>query len=312
MNVDKSKETEIYPYLPENIRSLLAFLPSRNRNDLNELRFTVDSPLIADVNGEKYYVGKNGFDLDFKNSYITTKNDLTIIMELITRSSVYAYNRHINDGFVTLDGANRVGICGNCAVNNGVIVSVKEINSIIFRISHEKNGVSSIIFNDIYSKGAINNTLIISPPGCGKTTYLRDIALSLNDLKKCGRIISCALIDERYELACAKNAKPCFNIGQNNFVISGYAKSLAIPMVVRSMAPDCIITDELCSKEDFEAILFASRSGCGVIASVHGFDEFNNEMKFNNISKIFKKCIVLSKRKGPGTIEKIVDVNFNA
>lgn len=302
------KKAEIFPYLSPKIRNVFERFPTKYWNSLNEIRITVNAPLIADISGKKFYITSKGTALNMQDCYTATCEDVNSIMELVTKSSVYAYNRHINEGFITLPGANRVGICGNCAVKDGVIISVSDINSLNFRLSHSKPGISSIVFDDIYSNGEIFNTLIISPPGCGKTTFLRDIACSFSDVKRCGKIIVCAIIDERYELACIRNSVACMDVGVNSFVISGYKKSRAIPMIVRSMAPDCIITDELCCNDDFKAIDFARRSGCAVIASVHGYDENINEIAGFNFDNIFKKIVVLSKRNGPGTIEKIVGV----
>ena len=302
------KKEEIIPYLSYAIRNLFDVIDNELWEYVNEIRITVHKPLIINISGTKKYISENGLCSDENAAYTVTQDDMKMIFELITKSSVYAYNRHINEGFITLFGGNRVGICGKCSVYNDEIISVSDINSLNIRISHERRGASDIIFTDIYHGGKINNTLIISPPGCGKTTLLRDIALSLNDYCKTGKIIVCAIIDERFELACINNGISSFDIGQNNFVISGCDKSKAILQVVRSMSPDVIITDELVGENDFEAINYASASGCNVIASVHGFDDEINEIKNNDVIKVFKKIVVLSNNRGLGTVERVIDV----
>ncbi|MBQ4527403.1 MAG: stage III sporulation protein AA [Clostridia bacterium] len=307
--MDKSlKKIEIVPFLSGNIKKLFDNIGFNNWDNLNELRVNVSKPLIADVCGERYYISDSGLSKNNSNSYISSSDDINIIMELITKSSVYAYNRHINSGYITLPGGNRVGICGNCNISDGKIISVNEINSLNIRISHEKKGVGDIVFPDIYANGKAKNTLIISPPGCGKTTMLRDIARIFSDASRCNKIIICAIIDERYELACSRGGITCFDVGDNNFVISGCQKSTAIPMVTRCMSPDIIITDELGNKDDFKAIIYAAKSGCAVIASVHGINETNHEMQGYDVSSYFEKIIILSRRNGPGTIEQIMEV----
>ena len=303
------KRDEIYPYLSPNIRYFLKFISNDIWNCINEIRITNHKPIIIDVAGVKKYITKSGFSFDASGSYTVTEDDIAIITELITKSSVYAFNKNINEGYIILPGGNRVGICGKCIVSNDVLISVNEINSFNFRLSHIKKGVSNIIFNDLFCDNKFNNTLLISPPGCGKTTFLRDIALSLSNTSKLGKIIICALIDERYEIACSYNSYESYDTGKNNFIISGYEKKRAIPLVVRTMSPDIIITDELMDKNDFSAIEYAVKAGCGVVASVHGFDENENEIAEFAFRKIFRKIVVLSKNKGPGTVEKIVDVN---
>ncbi len=297
---------DITRYFPINIRKLFENFDTDFWNKLTAIRITVDAPIIIETQKLNAYLGVHGISLRVDNCYKVTKNDVDSIFELVTNSSIYTYSRYVNEGYITLSGGNRVGVVGNCIVVDGKITSVSEIYSLNFRIAHEKVGFSLNVIDSIYKNGKINNTLVVSPPGCGKTTLLRDIARYLGTYESSGQIIVCGIVDERYELGCAKGSGSSFDIGKNNFLISGCPKSVAIPLITRSMAPDVIIVDEMCDEKDYEAALYAKNSGCKIIASVHGKNEEINELENINGNNFFDTTIVLSRRNGVGTIEKIL------
>lgn len=300
--------TNILPYLSPDIKRIISNLGNEHYNKINEIRLTVGQPLILNLNGSKYYAGENGISFDGQGVYTVESNDIMICMELITRSSFYKYNQNINEGYITLPGGNRVGIVGSCSLSENKINSVTDIHSLNYRISHERKFSSRILFDDLFNKGNIKNTLIIAPPGAGKTTILRDIAFLMSEPGLTGKIINCAIIDERFEIASAFKDKMQLDAGKNNFAISGCLKSIAIPMVIRSMAPDVIITDELANADDFDAIKYAKSSGTKVIASVHGYSHVENEIAKFNYENIFEYIVVLSSMPTPGTIKKIIEV----
>ena len=306
--MDKTiKKNEIIMFFPERIRGLFENINEKIWNNITNIRITSGKPIIVETTDYRYYMNIKG-DINIclsGDEFVVSQKDVSNITELVTRSSIYAYSRYINEGFITLPGGNRVGVAGDTVFENGKICAVNRINSLVFRLSHEKKGIADLVIDDIYSNGRISNTLIISPPGCGKTTLLRDIARNLASHKT--NPVICALIDERYELACAVDDQPGLDIGQSSFAISGLPKHVAIPMVVRTMSPDVIIADEICGMKDYEVIEYALSSGCKFIATVHGKDENNNEIKCcYTDKKIFEYQIVLGKEKGVGTINKII------
>ncbi len=307
--MDKGKA--VLYYFPKNIKEYFAFIPDTDWCGINEICFIRGQPVLIQKNGRRIYIGNKTYTTDINNAIIILDDDINRIYELITKSSIYAYNRFINQGFITINGGHRVGIIGECVIDNGKIISTKNINALSFRIAHEISSNVSLILNDIYD-GYVFNTLIVSPPGCGKTTLLRSIVRSLGNIQANGFIPKCALIDERYELAACINGTASMDVGTSTLIISGCPKGIAIPMLVRSMAPDVIFTDELASKDDVSAIKYAKASGCRIIASVHGFDENNNELCCYNTKGIFDNIIVLSNKNGPGTIEKVIKGDADA
>lgn len=286
---------------------LNAITPLEWKN-LNEISIINGQALSVVVSGKRMFAGANGIISNFTDAYLINKEDITSIFELITKSSAYAFSRFITDGFLTLDGGHRVGIAGNYIYSNNMISNITSVNSFTFRISHDIRPDTGIVFEEICPYGYPNNTIIISPPGCGKTTFLRGLAAELSSGRNKGNVLKCSIIDERFEIAACETGVSAINVGVVTTVISGCPKCIAIPMTVRSMAPDVILTDELASEQDVTAIKYAKASGCKVIASTHGIDEVCNELSFFNIQKLFDKIIILSSRNGPGTVERILAV----
>lgn len=301
--MDKGKA--ILSYFPQKIRQYFAFISDKDWLSINEIVFINGQAILLQKNGKRTYISSDSYTTDIKTAYKACSDDIGKIYELITKSSVYAYNRFITQGFITLDFGHRVGIVGECVMDDKRIISTKNINALSFRIAHETSSNIDLIYSDIYNK-SIFNTIIISPPSCGKTTLLRAIAKRLSCRQSDGFIPKCAIVDERYELSACIDGISSMNTGTSSVIISGCPKNIAIPMLVRSMSPDVIFTDELATEDDIYAIKYASASGCKIIASVHGFDENNNELKYFNIDGLFHNKIILSNKNGPGTIEKIV------
>ncbi len=306
--MDKGKA--VLSYFPKNIREYFSFISDKEWSFINEIVFIIGQAVIVQKNGIRTYITHNSYTTDIGKAYKASADDIAKIYELITKSSAYAYKRFINQGFLTLDYGHRVGLIGECIVDNGMVVGIKNINTLSFRLAHEVNCNINLIFNDIYNK-EISDTIIISPPACGKTTLLRAIIKRLATKQADGFIPKCAVVDERYELTACLNGVPTLNTGNSIVVISACPKDIAIPMLVRSMAPDVIFTDELASAEDISAIKYAKASGCKIIASVHGTDENNNELKFYDTKGLFQNSIILSGRNGAGTIEKIIKGDTN-
>ena len=293
-------------HFPEIIKKCFSVLSENESDKINEINITVGQPITIRINGKNLFIGKNGLTLAVNECYAVKKERLNAVFDSITNSSHYAYSRFINDGFLTIDNGHRVGVIGDCIVENDKVVNVCNINSLSIRIARNIDAGINLIFDDICFKGTINNTIIISPPGCGKTTFLRNLAKRLSEEYTKKSIIRCSIIDERYEIAACKNGESMLDIGLSSSVISGCKKSIAIPMVVRSMTPDVIITDELATYDDTVAIKYAGASGCKVIATTHGYDEKNNELAHFDLKNIFDTIVVLSSRNGPGTIEKVI------
>ena len=287
----KNKE-EILRYFPNMIYCLLKkeFDKEDVIKKLEEIRLHSNRPII----------------LKFRNSdivinYIVNQCEILQILEKICNNSIYAYKNQICNGFITVKGGHRVGITGTAVVENNNVINIKNINSLNFRIAREIKGCSNKILSEIIDKknSTIYNTLIVSPPGKGKTTILRDtirrISDGIEELDFKGKM--CGVVDERGEIAAIYQGIPQNDIGIRTDVIENISKSKGIKMLLRSMAPEIIACDEIGSKEDIEAIEDAFLSGVKGIFTMHGrtIEEIKNNPEIDYLieTKQIEKIIFI-------------------
>ena len=154
---------------------------------LQEIRLKVNKPLIFISNNK-----------EIRTSYNTKLEDIKIIIQKISSYSIYAFEEEIKQGYITIQGGHRVGICGTCVLEENSLKTIKHISSINIRIAREVKGCSDGILPFIIKDNSILNTIIISPPKCGKTTILRDLSREIsNGLSRYGLSgKNVAIIDE--------------------------------------------------------------------------------------------------------------------
>ena len=268
-----------------------------NENTLEEIRIRVDRPVIL-----KYPEGKEDI-LD----HIVTQNEILNILQSLCNNSIYSYQSQICDGYITLAGGHRVGITGNVAMKDGKINNVNYVSSLNFRIAREIIGVSNEIIKEVIVDDKVNNTLIVSRPGCGKTTLLRDLVRNISN-----KGFTISLIDERGEIASMYKGIPQNDVGLRTDVLDGVSKSIGMKIAVRTMAPQIIVADEIGQEEDLEAINYGICSGVKGIFTAHGanISELRANKTLNKLyeEKLFKKIIFLENR---GKIEKIYTLDKN-
>ena len=218
------------------------------------------------------------------DAVIVTGNDIKRGMELVSRSSVYAFENEIRNGYITLSGGHRVGISGDAVTENGKISHIRTVQSLNYRFAREVIGAADSVIDRIFDGGEIKNTLIVSPPMCGKTTMLRDVARQLSEKGK-----KVSIVDERGEIAAFSFGISPFRLGANCDVLSGVNKADGMLVMLRSMSPDVIITDEIGDDRDFEAIREIKKRGVKVITTLHGtdtgIDDFDTVIRLGGVGK---------------------------
>lgn len=245
---------------------------------------------------------------------IATTNAILDVLLNVSKNSIYAIQNDINNGFVIIRGGHRIGVSGEVVYVDGKIKNIKNICSLNIRVAKQVYGCADKVLKSIIQNGKVNNTLIVSPPGCGKTTLIRDIVRQISNgvpsLNFKGKNVS--LIDERGEIASVYEGVASLDVGVRTDIMSNVTKSTGMKMMIRSMAPDVIATDEIGKKEDIVAIKEAMLSGVSVIVTMHG-DSLQDINKNKDIKELldmntFSKIIILSNGKVPGIVEKIYDL----
>ncbi len=285
-------------------QDIISHLEKYNIHNLEEVRIRANKPIYIFLSG-----------VEVKIPFVTTAEDIKLIFTRMSNFSAYAFDENIRCGYITLKGGNRVGICGRCVVENGRIKTIKDISSINIRFAKEAVGCSDHIMHHILGEGFINNTIIISPPKCGKTTMLRDIARNISNGFKGLKGRNISIIDERNEIASCYMGLPQFDVGIRTDVLEGCPKAHGMIMMLRSMAPEVIICDEIGSEEDLSSIILTMNSGVKIVTSIHGEDieDFSNKYIYKKSKEhsIFKRGIVLKNSHKKGLVDYIWDFSKN-
>lgn len=309
--------SELIRYLPSNISKIITNVHSDLVDDLEEIRLRIKCPLLVSGLDKDFFLNIEGKVVSDKNhAYIVTAEDLRNAVQLISNFSLYSVEEELRNGYITIKGGHRVGISGRAVMDNNKIKVIKDISFMNYRIAKQVIGAADKILNYIIDKtGNPYNTLIISPPQCGKTTMLRDIVRQLSNgiSSRKSKPKKIALVDERNEIAACYCGIPRNDIGIRTDVLDSSPKAEGIILMIRSMSPELIVTDEIGRREDGEAILDAINAGVKVITSIHGGDieDFLIKNSLESLRKdMFERIVVLSRNNGVGTIEKIYDENY--
>lgn len=284
---------EILCYMPESIREVMLRVSKSCLEEINEIRLRIGKPIILRAKDNDCVVKK----ID-SSEYILRNAELSRIFEMMCKNSIYAWQDEIANGFLTLRGGHRVGISGKAIYKNSDVYSIRDISGLNIRIARQVMGAGDSFIQEIIKDKQFISTLIVSPPGFGKTTVLRDLVRQMSNGVDDVKGVNISLIDERSEIAAVFNGIPQNDIGIRTDVMDGISKYDGINMMVRSMGPEFIATDEIGTKEDVEAILYAVNSGVKILATAHGND-MEDLMRRSELASVIKK----------GIFEKIIFLN---
>ena len=223
-------------------------------------------------------------------------SDSDSVIERATNASVHTAQSSIAKGFINCSGGIRIGLCGTGIIDKDKVTGMRGISSLAIRIPHEIRGCGQAAIDKVKAD-TVGSVLILSPPGYGKTTFLRECIRQLSDS---GKRVSVA--DERGELAAVHRGVPQFDLGKASDIMSGVPKAQAVMMLLRAMNPQIIAMDEISSPEDVEAAETASGCGVRLIATAHAADK--SELYRRPVYKrllelgVFKNTVVIENRCG--------------
>ena len=290
--------------LPADIYGILS---SRvNFKAINEIRLRADKPIVIACGAKRFFLSENGL---CGNLYEAIKATRVMVEDIIFRASecsIYSVNEQIKKGFIVTSGGIRLGLGGDMVEENGHIKTMTNFTSVNIRIPHEIKNCCLGAFSYILQDGNLQNTLVISPPGAGKTTFLRDFICQLSERNYAFNVL---VLDERGELDIGDS------IGSFADKICFARKKIGFENGIRSLSPNLIVTDELGDEDDIEAVRYASNCGVNLLASAHcdNLDNFMKKPSFTKLieEKIFKRYVLLSLKDGPGTLEGVYNENFS-
>lgn len=239
-----------------------------------------------------------------------TRDEIEKTLSLVSNCSYYALENEFSNGYITIPGGHRVGLVGQVAVWPDGSVRIREVGGMSFRVARAVRGAGERLASRLAGgSGRLLSTLIISPPGCGKTTLLRDLCrISAEGYAPAGLLPSqVGIVDERSEIAACYSGVPQHDLGLRVDVLDRCPKAKGIMMLLRSMGPGVIATDEIGSDEDARAVATALSAGASMLATCHGESVDGVKRRPHSSwlvsSGYFERAVVLSRRKGPGTVE---------
>ena len=268
---------EIERIFPLHVRENLKGTPWPH--GLEEIRVRVGQPVeFLTAAGVRYLAIQDGTCRFLEHSpdcqwevcpYCASVQDIAEMLNYISSYSLYAYQEELKQGYITIEGGHRIGLAGSVALAEGKIVGISHVTFMNIRIAHEKKGCAREILPGIRNGSNIYNTLILSEPGGGKTTLLRDCIRMLSEGAGGFAGLKVCVVDERSEIAACHLGIPQNDLGPRTDVLDGCGKPEGMRMLLRAMSPQVLAVDELGSEEDFFAVEQAVYMGSRVLGTVH-------------------------------------------
>ena len=275
--------------LPSRLRQAAERMGGEEQCRAEELRLRNGCPItVSGPEGERVIPGCEQLPL--------TERDLSQVLEIATQASVHAVLEQVRNGFVTVRGGHRIGICGSGVVRDGEVCNLRRISSLSIRVARSVPGISAGILDKLTAEGMLQSTLILSPPGGGKTTLLRDIIRAVSDGDGIAPM-RVGIADERGELAAMCDGLPQLDVGRRTDVLDGCPKGTALLMLLRGMNPQVLAADEITAPADCAALEAAANCGVTLLATAHasGTEDLSSRPLYRRLLEagIFRRIVLI-------------------
>lgn len=305
---------KVLPYLIPRLRLVLEKLKTASPERwarLEEIRLRAEQPLQVE-SGESCLVTPAGeITDDPEQACVVRAEDLHRTVQLMGGNSLYTLEEELREGYLTLPGGHRVGLAGECLVAGGHLLRLKRITSLNIRIARELKGIGHSLLPYLLAEGRPLRTIIVSPPQAGKTTLLRDLIRCFSNGEALPAPVKVGLVDERGEVAGSYRGIPQLDVGIRTDLLSGCPKRDGVFLLLRSMGPQLIATDEIGRPGDLEIIEEILNAGVGLLTTAHAWDtaDFSARPSLRKLwmQGLVERVVVLSRRLGPGTLEGVWD-----
>jgi stage III sporulation protein AA len=295
------KKEEILRILPERLKAAAG--REAHFEELQEIRLRAGKPMILREAGRERIT-----------DCVVSAREVGECLQYAGNYSLYAYEEEIRNGYLTVRGGHRVGLAGRVRADQGGVKAMRQAGSLNIRVAHEIRGCAASLLPLLFGDGRARSVLLISPPGGGKTTCLRDLIRLLADGRSGLGPVQVGVVDERSELGACYQGIPQNDLGLRSDILDGCPKAEGIYMLLRSMAPDLIAVDEISLASDAEAVAYAAGCGCMFLATLHGEnpEDFKRRPAMRELweRRIFGRYVLLG-GKPAGQILDVYDENLH-